>query len=90
MKKTLLIAAIAGIAMVSCKKERTCTCTTTSTAANGTVTVGTPNVTVYKKIKGGDAKNVCATTTNESTDSFTSGGTTVTSTTKFENKCELN
>lgn len=28
MKKTLLIVAIAGLAMASCKKDYTCTCTT--------------------------------------------------------------
>jgi len=90
MKKTLLIVALASFAMVSCKKERTCTCTTTDTAANGTVTTGQPYVTVYKKIKGGDAKNDCMSTNSENTNSYTSGGVTVTSTTKSDTKCELN
>ncbi len=29
MKKVLLVAAVAGLSMVSCKKDYTCTCTTT-------------------------------------------------------------
>ncbi|MCW3076656.1 MAG: hypothetical protein JWO32_1265 [Bacteroidetes bacterium] len=42
MKKILLIAAVAGLAMVSCKKDRVCTCTSTSTTTyNGVSTSGT-------------------------------------------------
>ncbi len=54
MKKTLLVAAIAGLAMVSCKKDRTCTCTSTpvSSTVNGAPqTLGTPETTVTKLTK---------------------------------------
>lgn len=84
MKKTLLIVAVAGLALASCKKERTCTCTSTSTSSNGTVTTGTPQVTTYKKVKKSHAKDMCISTTNESQDITPNA-----STTKWENKCEL-
>ncbi|MEI8136102.1 MAG: hypothetical protein WCH21_02140 [Bacteroidota bacterium] len=48
MKKILLIAAVAGLAMVSCKKDRTCTCTTTSDAPGF---VSSTHVTTIKKTK---------------------------------------
>lgn len=38
MKKTLLIVAVAGLAMASCKKDYTCECTSTSTAGSTTFT----------------------------------------------------
>lgn len=45
MKKILLIAAVAGLSMVSCKKDYTCECTTTvtilgsSSSATGSTTI---------------------------------------------------
>lgn len=58
MKKTLVIIAIAGIALASCKKDRTCTCTNTvisrtSTQPNYTYTPQPPTTTTnkYEKIK---------------------------------------
>jgi len=58
MKKTLVLAAIAGIALASCKKDRTCTCTDgtvsqTSTQPGYSYTPQAPstNKTTYKKVK---------------------------------------
>lgn len=84
MKKTLLIVAVAGLALASCKKERTCTCTTTTTSPNGTVTTGQPSTTVYKKAKKGDAKDMCISTTSENTDITPNA-----STSKSDTKCDL-
>jgi len=53
MKKVLLVAAVAGLAMVSCKKDYTCECTTTD---NGTVVSTT---TVTGKMKKKDADSWC-------------------------------
>ena len=39
MKKILLVAAVAGLAMVSCKKEYTCECTSTTNASGTTMSV---------------------------------------------------
>jgi len=36
MKKVLLIAAVAGLAMVSCKKDYTCECTYSGSGISGT------------------------------------------------------
>jgi hypothetical protein len=85
MKKILLIAAVAGLAMVSCKKERTCTCTTTTTSTSGTVTTGQPSTTVYKKVKKGDAKDMCVSTLHEDVNTTPNA-----STSKSDTKCELN
>lgn len=38
MKKVLLIAAVAGLAMVSCKKDYTCECTYSGGGVSGTTT----------------------------------------------------
>lgn len=38
MKKILLIAAVAGLAMASCKKDYTCECTQTTVPASTTTT----------------------------------------------------
>jgi len=73
MKKVLLIAAVASLAMVSCKKDRTCECTSSSTIPGSTSE--TTKYTVYDVSKG-TAKRACVKTTQE----FTSGGTTYIST----------
>jgi hypothetical protein len=58
MKKNLLIIAVAGLAMASCKKDFTCECTTTD---NGTV-VATATGTIHTtKKKANDACNQTAT-----------------------------
>jgi len=56
MKKMLLVAAVAGLALASCKKDYTCECTTKDTS-NGTV-MGTSSVTIKDtKKKAEDACN---------------------------------
>jgi hypothetical protein len=81
MKKILLIAAVASFAMVSCKKDRTCTCTETITPSSGSATTSSYEVTI-KKAKKGDAK-----------DSQCMGYTTQTTApvagTKYDVTCEL-
>lgn len=64
MKKVLLVAAVAGLAMVSCKKDYVCECTTTSTIPG--YTTSTSKSTVVEVSKG-RAKAGCATTSSEST-----------------------
>ncbi len=73
MKKILLIAAVAGLAMASCKKDRTCECTNSSTAPGSTSETQTYTV---KKVSKKTAKDVCVKTTSE----FEVGGTKYTST----------
>ncbi len=63
MKKTLLIVAIAGLAMASCAKDRTCTCTLATTSPSGTTTTSQPVVTVIKKVKTSEIKSRCENTT---------------------------
>ena len=86
MKKIIILAAsFSLLGLASCKKERTCTCTSTYTSSSGNVTTDQPIVTTYKKIKKSDAKDLCSSSTSEST--YTSGSNT--STSKSETKCEL-
>jgi len=73
MKKTLLIVAIAGLAMASCKKDRTCTCTITPSA--GTVTTET---TKFYSAKKSEARLFCLGSQETTTD----GTTTVTGSNK--------
>jgi hypothetical protein len=52
MKKILLVAAVAGLSMVSCKKDYTCTCTVTAAG----VVSGTTSTTIKDtKSKAEDA-----------------------------------
>lgn len=60
MKKILLVAAVAGLTMVSCKKDRTCTCTS-SASSGGSAQVST--VTLVKVTKA-QAKANCIKTTS--------------------------
>jgi uncharacterized protein (UPF0212 family) len=59
MKKIVLLVAVAGLAMASCKKDRTCTCTSTpvSQTVNGvTQTISTTPTTTdskYTKVEKG-------------------------------------
>jgi len=78
MKKVLLIAAVAGIAMVSCKKDYTCECTSTSTIPGSTSSTS-------KKTIVGVSKKTAKANCYKSTSDFTFGGTTYTST----NDCKL-
>ncbi|MGZ3899422.1 MAG: hypothetical protein ACXVNO_10840 [Bacteroidia bacterium] len=73
MKKILLIAAVAGMAMVSCKKDRTCSCTETSTTTNNSVTVSSSqNVdVVFTKQTKRIAKLACVHTKSTDTNNNT-------------------
>lgn len=77
MKKILLIVAVAGLSMASCKKDRTCTCTITPTSG----TTSTETKVMYD-VKKSEAERECI--GGQST--FSSGGTTITS---DDVKCEL-
>ncbi|MBA3664452.1 MAG: hypothetical protein H0W61_09625 [Bacteroidetes bacterium] len=74
MKKILLTAAIAGLSMVSCKKDRNCTCTD-SDSTGGAAYVST--TTIVKSTKA-QAKANCVST------KYTDGGVT------FTSNCVLN
>lgn len=69
MKKVLLIAAVAGLAMASCKKDHTCECTSSSTFPGSTST--TQKYTIKEASKK-TAKDVCVKRTYD----MTFGGTT--------------
>ena len=74
MKKIAILSIVfAGLAFASCKKDRTCSCTSSSTVPGSTSS--TTEYTIVKAKKG-DAKRACVKTTND----YTVGGTTYTST----------
>jgi hypothetical protein len=73
MKKILLVAAVAGLSLVSCKKDYTCECTTTQ---NGTV-VASSSYTA--KLKKKDAESWCSGNATS-----TGGGSTITSSCKLK------
>lgn len=73
MKKILLIAAVAGLSMVSCKKDRICTCTESESTGGSSYT---SNTTIVKASKA-QAKANCVSTT------VTEGGVIYTSTCKL-------
>lgn len=64
MKKTLLIVAIAGLAMASCRKDRTCTCTEKSDIPGF---VADTDVYTQKAMKKADAKKWCQSYTTKAT-----------------------
>ncbi|MBL7930763.1 MAG: hypothetical protein JNL60_02620 [Bacteroidia bacterium] len=57
MKKILLLAAVAGLMAVTCKKDYTCECTTTMTTPSGTTTTTAEGKT--GKMKKADAEKKC-------------------------------
>lgn len=73
MKKVLLVAAVAGLAMVSCKKDYVCECTNSSTIPGSTTSTSKRTIVEVSK---GRAKAGCATTSSD----FTVGGSTYVST----------
>lgn len=101
MKKTLVLAAIAGIAFASCKKDRTCTCTNstvsqTSTQPGYSYTPAAPTTdkVTYKKIKkNGVMAQTCV--SEERTYSYTytdftpTGSANYVMTVNTKNDCEL-
>ena len=56
MKKILLVAAVAGLSLVSCKKDYTCECTATSTYAGYTSQTSSAST---GKMKKKDAETKC-------------------------------
>ena len=64
MKKIVLVVAVVGLAMASCRKDRTCTCTSTSDAPGF---VSSTEVTVYKDSRKRDAKIACQSYTGKMT-----------------------
>ncbi len=58
MKKVLLIAAVAGLAFASCKKDYTCECTTTY-VVNGVTQPSTTAEGKTGKMKKADAETKC-------------------------------
>ena len=99
--KTLLAIAIAGLALASCKKDRTCECTsTTSGASSYTQTGGSTSTstytdpeekttTVYKKAKKSDLKSICGDQKYTDNNSFTNVNATGNSTSTTEVNCKL-
>lgn len=81
MKKILLIAAVAGLAMASCKKDRTCSCTQTWTPSSGPATTTTTEITVEKVTKAQAKDGMCM--------SYTDQTTAPVAGTKYEKNCEL-
>ncbi|MGE0566379.1 MAG: hypothetical protein AB7O73_00395 [Bacteroidia bacterium] len=64
MKKVLLVAAVAGLAMASCRKDRTCECKSTSDAPGF---VSSTDTYTIKKIKKSDALAMCQSYTQKTT-----------------------
>jgi len=64
MKKSLLLVAFAGLALASCRKDRTCECKTTSDAPGFT---SQTRVTVIKESKKKHASNNCQSYTSKQT-----------------------
>lgn len=81
MKKILLVAAVAGMAMVSCKKTYTCECTTTSKVyINGQTTSSNATAAAdsNEKMKKKDAKDWCEKNNGTTTSGNTTNGSEVT------------
>ena len=93
MKKTILSIFVVGLAMASCKKDRTCTCSTTevSSTTNGVTTpVSTDKQTSVQKITKVSKKGAaCNSGEQTTTNSYTSGGTTYTTVDVTKMDCTL-
>jgi hypothetical protein len=83
MKKiTLIVLAVAGVALASCKKDRTCTCTDTYTpSSGGSASIDTREITIKKVTKADALDGQCGSGTYQQT-APTQGG-------KWDTKCEL-
>lgn len=93
MKKTILIAFVAGLALASCKKDRTCTCTLTpvSSTVNGvgqTLNTGT-HTTVTKITKVSKKGAGCTSGEKTTTTTGTSGGNSYTQVDVDKADCKL-
>lgn len=101
MKKTLVLAAIAGIAFASCKKDRVCECTSstisqTSTEPGYTYTASPPTTqkTTFKKVKKNSlAAQTCISDERTYTYNYTgfspSGSASYVMTVNDKNECTL-
>ena len=74
MKKVILVAAVAMLALASCKKDHTCTCDVTTSGLVGTGTLSAD--TVFVDMKKSEAKDKC-TSLDSDIDFFGSQITTV-------------
>jgi hypothetical protein len=93
MKKILLIAAVAGLTMASCSKDRTCTCTATpvSETYNGiaNTNIGSPTTTVTKLTKVSKKGADCNSGEQTTTATGNIGGTAYTYVAVTKNDCKL-
>ncbi len=93
MKKILLIAAVAGLTMASCKKDRTCTCTSTpvSQTTNGVAAtnLGTASTSVTKITSVTKKGAACNSGEETSTSTNTYGGTVYTTISVNKMDCTL-
>ena len=64
MKKTLILVAFAGLALASCRKDRTCECKTTSDQPGFT---SSTTVRTWKDVKKKDANNGCQSYSSKTT-----------------------
>lgn len=102
MKKiTLLVFAITGLSLASCKKDRTCTCTSTSTVTtvnsgsnttsySDTETSSDTDVTIIKKSSKSVARPNCLSVKGTDVDVLAEGTIyETTQTNNWETKCDL-
>ena len=92
MKKTLIIAAFAGLTFASCKKDRTCTCTSTNTSStvNGvSQTVSQPQTTVTKLTKTKKGSADCNSGEQTVNYTYVYGGTSYAIVDVTKNDCKL-
>lgn len=92
MKKILIIAAVAGLTMGSCKKDRTCTCTVTSVSStdNGVPQPISISGTSTNKINSVTKTGAhCNSGEETDTKTYTSGNTLHTTVDVFKADCKL-
>jgi len=88
MKKTLLIVAVAGLAMVACKKDRVCSCKDYTTT-NGANAVSQDYSYTMVDVSRRTAFNNCIHSKQTYTTSIVSGTTVTTGTVENDLNCEL-
>lgn len=71
MKKVILVAAVVMLALVSCKKDHTCSCTVTSNSIFGNFTITTD--TLYTIMNKSNAEDLCASNNYNVTSAAASG-----------------
>jgi hypothetical protein len=88
MKKILIIVAVAGLAMVACKKDRECSCKTYSTL-NGANATSFDQKYTMKDVSRRTAFNACIHSKESYTTSVYTGSTVTTGTVDVDYNCEL-